>query len=87
MIATHGSRNPKMNRNFLGDDPFFLQNISIEILKNLRRKLRYSYLRMVQEKVALSRPRVPQTSSSGGRIMPKEKIQTPRIMSRMFSRL
>ena len=42
---------------------------------------------MVQEKVALSRPRVPQTSSSGGRIMPKEKIQTPRIMSRMFSRL
>ena len=86
MIATHGSRNPKMNRNFLGDDPFFLQNISIEILKNSRRKL-YSYLRMVQEKVALSRPRVPQTSSSGGRIMPKEKIQTPRIMSRMFSRL
>ena len=86
MIATHGSRNPKMNRNFLGDDPFFLQNISIEILKNCGRKL-YSYLRMVQEKVALSRPRVPQTSSSGGRIMPKEKTQTPRIMSRMFSRL
>ena len=86
MIATHGSRNPKMNRNFLGDDPFFLQNISIKILKYSRRKL-YSYLRMVQEKVALSRPRVPQTSSSGGRIMPKEKIQTPRIMSRMFSRL
>ena len=86
MIATHGSRNPKMNRNFLGDDPFFLQNISIENLKNGRRK-HYSYLRMVQEKVALSRPRVPQTSSRGGRIMPKEKIQTPRIMSRMFSRL
>ena len=86
MIATHGSRNPKMNRNFLGDDPFFLQNISIKMLINGRRKL-YSYLRMVQEKVALSRPRVPQTSSSGGRIMPKEKIQTPRIMSRMFSRL
>ena len=40
-----------------------------------------SFLRIVQEKVASSRPRVPQSSNRGGRIIPKENIQTPNIMS------
>ena len=41
---------------------------------------------IVQEKVALSRPRVPHTSIRGGRIMPKEKAHTVKIISRMFDR-
>ena len=48
--------------------------------------LLWTYLRIVQEKVALSSPRVPHTSIRGGRIIPKEKAHTVKIISRMFSR-
>ena len=48
--------------------------------------LLWTYLRIVQEKVALSSPRVPHTSIRGGKIIPKEKAHTVKIISRMFSR-
>ena len=48
--------------------------------------LLWTYLSIVQEKVALSSPRVPHTSIRGGRIIPKEKAHTVKIISRMFSR-
>ena len=43
-----------------------------------------SYLKIVQEKVDLSKPKVPQTSASGGIIIPKLKNQTEMIMIAML---
>ena len=34
MIATQGSKNPKMNKNFFGEVPFFLKTYLLEVLKN-----------------------------------------------------
>ena len=76
-----GNRNPKMKKNFLGDLPSFLYG---SVTKVGGKEVSQSYLRMVQEKVALSRPNVPHTSTRGGRIIPKENIQTPNIMRMML---
>ena len=81
----HGNRKPNIKRNFFGDFPFNL-NIKISIkMKSILSK--NTYLRIVHEKVALSRPRVPQTSNKGGNIIPKEKAHTMPTMRRMLSLL
>ena len=68
-------------KNFTLDTFISIKSKILSVLKCVQ-----AYLRIVQEKVALSSPRVPHTSIRGGRIMPKEKAQTVKIISRMFTR-
>ena len=36
MIATQGSKNPKMNKNFFGEVPFFLKTCLLEVVRTLK---------------------------------------------------